>query len=289
MSTSCPPAALPVAELPAARTRPVLTAPAAPAARRRAPARGAVELLLLVALWGAYSLARLAAPDDVGEADATAQRLLAWERAVGLDVEAAANAWLGARPALEVAAAGVYASAHYVVTAAVLALLWWRRPEHYRRARRALLGATLVALACYVAVPTTPPRLLPGYTDSLAATADVGWWGSAASAPAGMGELTNQYAALPSMHVGWALWCALAVAPLLRRRWQRTVALGYPLLVTAVVVATANHWVLDAVGGVVLVLAAWALAGRRPGRAAAAVRAGAGGAPLRGRARSAGA
>lgn len=139
-----------------------------------------------------------------------------------------------------------------------LVLIWLYRihPEVYRSARRLLLAATVVALVWFGAMPTAPPRLLPvGYPDVLAQTAEWGWWGSAGSAPRGFGSLTNQYAAMPSMHVGWALWAGAAVALLHHRRAVRTAAAAYPALMTVVVVTTANHYVLDTLAGAAVVLA----------------------------------
>jgi hypothetical protein len=109
-----------------------------------------------------------------------------------------------------------------------------------------------------------PPRMLPGYVDTLAMTAQHGWWGSDASAPRGLGAMTNQLAAMPSLHVGWALWCAWVVFTLTRKRWVRIAALVYPLGTTLVVVGTANHYVLDAVGGALVMLIGIRLVGLRP-------------------------
>lgn len=240
----------------------------------RSPARLALrrEVALLAAVYGGYAVSRALVGGGEAAALDNAAQLLAAERAVGLDVEAAAARWLAGSTALSVAAAYVYASLHYTVTPAVLAWLWLRRPAHYASARSVLLLATAVALVCYWLVPVAPPRLLsPEHPDVLALTSGFGWWGAEASAPKGLGGLTNQYAALPSMHVGWAVWCGLVGARLARSRAARALAVGYPLLVAVVVVATANHWWVDVVAGAAVVGAA-ALAVRRlaPTRQAAA-------------------
>jgi hypothetical protein len=133
----------------------------------------------------------------------------------------------------------------------------------YRALRNGLTVATLLALVGYAVYPLMPPRMLSGYADVLAQTAGYGWWQTAAGAPRGAGGLTNQLAAMPSMHVGWAVWCALAASAMLRGRRGRALVWLYPLGSLAVVVATANHYVLDGVVGAALVLVCVAGARRR--------------------------
>ena len=220
-----------------------------------------VEVALIAALYAGYSLSRTLVDADPAVAVAHGEMLLAAERTLGLDVERGLVDWLVASTTLSVLAGYLYAALHYTVTPAVLVWLYRRRPEQYRTARLVLFAATAVALVCYFWVPTAPPRLLPdAYPDVLALTAQWGWWGTDASAPRGLGSLTNQYAALPSMHVGWAVWCGVMLAALARTRTVRVLGVGYPLLVTLVVVATGNHYLLDAAAGAALVLGFAALA-----------------------------
>ncbi len=134
-------------------------------------------------------------------------------------------------------------------------LLWTRarRPEIYPFARDVLVIATLIALACYWLVPLAPPRLIgAGFIDVMANYADFGWWGTHASAPPGTAPWTNEFAAFPSMHVGWAVWCGWMLYG-----WGtpafRALGVGYPLFATAVVVATGNHFTLDAVAGAAVI------------------------------------
>ena len=106
-------------------------------------------------------------------------------------------------------------------------------------------------------VPMAPPRLLDGYVDVLQLHAGAGWWGGEASAPRGLGGLTNQLAAFPSLHAGWALWVALVVRRHVQARGCAASAWAYAAGTAIVIVGTANHWVLDAVVGWILVAAAW--------------------------------
>ena len=224
-----------------------------------------LEIGLLAALYVAYSLGRLVGDTDRASALANAEALLAAERRLHLDVEAWANGVLHQHqgvPWLAVGTSYWYAVLHYLVTPAVL--VWAYRADRggYRVVRNALVLASAVGLVGFALLPMAPPRMLAGYTDTLAATSSYGWWGAQASAPRGLGELTNQLAAMPSLHVGWAVWCTWVVWRLTRHRLARALAVAYPAITTVVVVATANHYVLDAVAGALVVATGIAVATR---------------------------
>lgn len=222
--------------------------------RAHAGPRAAREVALLAVLYVGYSAARLVADSDPGRAIAHAHALLRLESLLHLDVEAWLNGLVSGVPALALAASYWYSALHYLVTPAVLVWAYRRHPGRYGRARTALVVATAVGLVGFVLLPTAPPRMLPGFHDTLAATAGDGWWSSDASAPKGLGGLTNELAAMPSLHVGWALWCAWVVGTLARRRWVRLAAVGYAVGTALVVVGTANHYLLDAVAGAAVVV-----------------------------------
>ncbi|MCW2771563.1 MAG: inositol phosphorylceramide synthase [Aeromicrobium sp.] len=226
-------------------------------------ATGLREVALLASLWIAYSASRLVADDDLDTARQRAASILHLEHLLHLDVEARLNHALTPITQVAVPMSYWYASLHYLVTPAVLVWLFSRHRADYSRARTALVIGSAIGLACYLLIPTAPPRLMPGgdYLDALARTAQLGWWSGHASAPAGLGHLTNELAAMPSLHVGWTVWVAWAV-------WRHTtttgraVAVTYALGTTLVVVATGNHWALDAVAGAVVVAAGVLLSGR---------------------------
>lgn len=225
--------------------------------------KAAIELGLLGLLYVVYSAGRLVADADLGAATAHAYDVLHIEAMLHLDVERYANQALGAVPLLALLGSYWYSLLHYVVTPAVLIWAYRSHPWHYRRVRNALVIGSAIGLIGFTLIPMAPPRMLPGYVDTLATTAQHGWWGGDASAPRGLGALTNQLAAMPSLHVGWALWCAWVVAMLARRRLVRIAAFAYPLGTTLVVIGTANHYVLDAVGGIAVMLVGMWLSGRR--------------------------
>ncbi len=236
--------------------------PWAARAARTGRVRWLRELALIAVLYVGYSVARLIGDADFHSAVVHARDLLALERLLHIDIEAPANAALAAWTPLAVLASYWYSLLHYVVTPAVLVWAYRRHHADYRRVRDALVLASAMGLVGFTLLPMAPPRMLPGFVDTLASTSSVGWWGGDASAPRGLGALTNQLAAMPSLHVGWAVWVAWVVVTHSTRRWVRVLAVAYPIGTTLVVVATANHYLLDAVAGAAGVAIAIRLSGR---------------------------
>ncbi|MFJ8231361.1 phosphatase PAP2 family protein [Streptomyces sp. NPDC094448] len=210
------------------------------------------ELALLALVYVAYSAGRLLARGDVSTAVDNGLAILRAERAVSLDFETPLNRLFTEHAEIGVPADFVYASLHYLVTPVVLVWLFRRRPLQYRAARTWLMVSTLLGLVGFTLMPTCPPRLLEaghGFVDTMAQYSSYGWWGAEASAPRGMGGFTNQYAAMPSLHVGWALWCGVMLWRFGRTPLLRTLGVAYPLVTVIVVMGTANHYFLDAVAG----------------------------------------
>lgn len=216
--------------------------------------RGLREIALIAALWVVYSLSRMLADDDLAAARRHASSILDLERSMHLDIETWVNHTVAPIAQIAVPMSFWYAALHYVVTPIVLAFVFFRHRSEYARARNAIVIGSAIGLVCYMLFPVAPPRLMPGshYLDVLAQTSHVGWWSQHASAPAGLGHITNELAAMPSLHVGWTVWVAWAL-------WQHTNVLGRALTcsyvagTTAVVIATGNHWLLDAVAGAAVV------------------------------------
>ena len=176
------------------------------------------------------------------------------ERWAHLDPEFALNRLLNSWDTISDVAGYYYSTCHFVVTPLVLIYLWWRHPQAYPRLRSALVITTAIGLLVFVTWPVAPPRFMAhGFTDTLVRYHIMGM-----SNPHGVTGLINQYAAMPSLHVGWAIWCAAAIVVTSRSRW-RHLAWLYPATTTFVVMATANHYLLDAAAGAALVLAAIAL------------------------------
>jgi hypothetical protein len=141
-----------------------------------------------------------------------------------------------------------YDTLHYLITPTVLAFVYLRHPLVYGRYRSALILASMAALVVFYALPVAPPRfVVPGVVDTLVVHHIFG-----TVATDGDQKWINDVAAMPSLHVGWALWCAFTVVGVLHSRW-RHVAWVYPLATTFVVLGTGNHYILDAVGGLAMV------------------------------------
>jgi PAP2 superfamily protein len=155
-----------------------------------------------------------------------------------------------------------YASLHFVVTIAVMVWLFVRRPHVYRGARTVLFSTTLFGLLGFYLYPLAPPRLLHqySYVDTLL---KFHTWGSLADPK--VAEHSNQFAAMPSLHIAWALWSGVTIYMCARRTWVRVAGLAYPFFTLAVIVGTANHFVIDALGGAIVLAAGfgvqWLLSG----------------------------
>ena len=173
-----------------------------------------------------------------------AASILHAEASLHLDLEPSLNTIVSAHHWLALGVADYYDNAHFVVTFAVLAWLWAARPGDYRRWRSVLVVSNLIGFAVFWAYPMAPPRMLPGFVDTVAASHAIGSWHSG-----GLAADANQYAAMPSLHLAWAAWSALAVWNTSRRRAVRTVAAIYPLLTAFAVIATANHLLVDSAAG----------------------------------------
>ncbi|MBC9725232.1 phosphatase PAP2 family protein [Streptomyces sp. TRM68367] len=223
-----------------------------PRTRTRTRLRWWTELPLILLLYGCYSAGRLLVRDDVAAAVDHGLAILHIEKVLRLNAEHPLNRLFTREPWLGIPADFWYASLHYLVTPAILIWLFRSRSAHYRAARTWLMTSTFIGLIGFTLLPTCPPRLLSpahGFVDTMAHYSSYGWWGADASAPRGLGGMTNQYAAMPSLHVGWALWCGVMLWRYGGTRPAKAAGVVYPLVTTIVVVGTANHYLLDAVAG----------------------------------------
>ena len=241
-----------------------------PVARFLHTARGAWwrEIFLIGVLYGAYELSRGLGNIDVGSALSNGREILHLEKVWHLSPERMLNQALSHAEVLAVAASYFYSVMHYVVTPIVLVWMYRKHHEHYGSARTALAISTGVGLIGYLLLPTAPPRMVngSGFRDTLADTSHWGWWGGEGSVPRGLGALTNQFAAMPSLHVGWAVWCGVLIAVYASRPWVRALGVAYPIVTTLVVMATGNHYLLDAIAGGVTMAAGALLAAALPRR-----------------------
>jgi hypothetical protein len=205
-----------------------------------------VELLAIAWLAFVYDLINNLAPLRMHVAIAHAQGVLNLERSLHLTPEATLDRWLAGHRTLGLLLSYYYDNAHFIVTFAVLGWLWWKRADIYPPLRNALVLVNVIGFAVFWLYPVAPPRMLHGFTDVVAASGAFGSWhtGSLASQ-------ANQYAAMPSLHIAWAVWCTLAIWQITRRPWVRVLAVLYPSVTAIAVLATGNHFLLDLLGGLV--------------------------------------
>ena len=169
------------------------------------------------------------------------------------------EAWLRdlttTHPLLDHAMSVYYALLHLTVPVTVLVWLWWRRPERYARARTTLFALTVGGLLIFWMFPVAPPRLVTPEAINALGTPAIAALDGTGGVSGAVSSMVNPYAAFPSLHVAWAAWCAWAVWANVRspRRWA---AWLYPLGTIIVVVGTANHYVIDVLGGLFLLLLA---------------------------------
>ena len=213
------------------------------------------EIVLIAVLYSAYEVSRGLGDVSFRAALSNGRAIFHLERMWHLDPERVLNEAISQATWIAVPASYFYSVMHYLVTPAVLVWMYRRHREHYAPARTALAISTAVGLIGYLLLPTAPPRMLAhsGLRDTLADTSGYGWWGGEGSVPRGFGGFTNQFAAMPSLHVGWAIWCGALIAMYARRRWVKALGIMYPVATTVVVMATANHYLLDAVAGAVVI------------------------------------
>jgi hypothetical protein len=242
------------------------------------------EALIVLVFYLVYSWTRnlfgsnqIAADGVPEQAFANAETIIRWELALGLYHEQSIQeAFLPYRWFIQLWNT-YYGTAHFFVTIVVFGVLFWKRPAVFAQWRNTLAAMTALAIVGFAFFPLMPPRLLDepcpaqvpadevsfggkcipsdlrgddgtfGFVDTLAEYG--GPWSFDSK---GMAAISNQYAAMPSLHIGWSTWCAIAMWPLLRRRWAKVAWLLYPMATLFCIIVTANHYWLDGVGGLVV-------------------------------------
>ena len=221
------------------------------------------DIAIIVVGYWIYTFGRNAIPEQAAIAFRHGRSIQHLQEWLGLDWELSVNHFVARTEWLAQTMDYYYATLHFVVTIAVMVWLFARRPHVYRGVRTALVAMTMFGLLGFYLYPTAPPRLLPqyGYVDTLV---KFHTWGSLADPS--IAQHSNQFAAMPSLHIAWAVWCAIAIWACARRRWVRWLGILYPFGTLTVIVGTANHFFLDAVGGVLIVALGfavqWLLSGR---------------------------
>lgn len=209
-----------------------------------------MEALTIAWLCWVYDAITNLAPLRLHAALAHGQSILRLERSLGIDPEHALDRWLAGHQTLGLLVSDYYDNAHFVVTLGLLGFLWWRRADIYRPLRNTLVLVNVLAFVVFWRFPVAPPRMLPGFVDVVASTHAIGSWHTGALA-----SQANQLAAMPSLHIAWAVWCTVVVWRICARRWVRALAVLYPFVTAFAVLATGNHYVLDLLGGLLTIAA----------------------------------
>jgi hypothetical protein len=249
------------------------------------------ELIYVVLVYAAYSGVRNQFGSGGGDVDPEpafnhGKAIIQLQRNIGLYFEDRLQRWY-----LDLPLNGLirfwniyYGLFHFVVVAIALVWMFRQAPERYRLWRNTLAFTTLLALVGFASFSLMPPRLLDdpgtyggcqiyaagqdlpeeageppcdqyGFVDTVA---EYGGWASFGSEE--LAAVSNQYAAMPSMHIGWSTWCALVLAPLVRRRWLRALVIAYPFFTLFDIMVTANHYWIDGVGGLICLGAGYLVA-----------------------------
>jgi hypothetical protein len=222
---------------------------------RAAARRWRIEILLFAGALVVYQLSRALVIGDTGDAIRNAWAIIDVEKATGIFFESSVQGWLLDNLHIAQILNHFYVWAHLPVTAAFFVWLYRRRNGAYRYVRNAFFVANGVALAVFVIFPVAPPRLIrsEGFTDTLSIISGIdlhagqlsGWF--------------NPFAAVPSMHFGYALMVGVVAAILIKSWPLRAMVLLYPVLVFITIVGTANHYVIDAIAGGAVMATAFAV------------------------------
>ena len=215
------------------------------------------ELLIAAVGYGVYTLVRnlqgrATRPADYQRALSNARRVIGVERWAHLFQERWIQTTFLKVPWLVRGFDSFWAIAHFVVTASVVVWLIRWHPDRYRPLRTALALITGVGLVCFAVFPTVPPRLLPASYGIVDTWVKVG--GIATRNPPRIERISDPFAAMPSLHLAWAVWCAAALVPAMKRPVTKALAGTYPVVTLIAVLATGNHFLLDTMAGIALAL-----------------------------------
>jgi len=211
------------------------------------------QFSILLACYVAYDMARIAVRGREALAMANAQGIINAEKALHLYVEPYIQTMASHVHALVVFMDWFYGSIHIPATILVLVWIYLYRHETFAFFRNVFLTMNALAMTIFAILPVAPPRLVP-----TSGVVDTAYLYSTSNYHSGvMSFVTNQYAALPSLHIGYALFLCLAVCLLTSNRLARVLAAVYPVVVLAAIVITGNHYLIDALAGVIVLVVAF--------------------------------
>jgi PAP2 superfamily len=214
-----------------------------------------VEVATLAALYGIYEIVRGQGHATLPTAREHTDEIVALERHLHVFGERAVQHAAHDLPGLPTLLGAAYITLHFLGTAVFLVWLHRRHREHFPLVRNTLVAATGIALAIYLLYPVAPPRLAAlGFVDTVTHSAKVNLSSDA------LGSLYNPFAAVPSLHFGYALLVGIAVARIAPGRISQVIGWSYPAVMLLVIVATGNHFFFDAFAGAIAIAAGFAVA-----------------------------
>jgi hypothetical protein len=221
------------------------------------PYRGAVEIAALFALYAAYEVVRGFGSPSFDAARAHSDAIVSLERRLHVFAESGIQDWASSIPLLPGVLGLAYITLHVAATSAVLVWVYRSRRAHFALVRTSLVISTAISLIVYVLYPAAPPRLAGlGFADTVTEQAHVNLSSDV------LGSFYNPFAAVPSLHFGYALLVGFVVARLARNRMARAAGAFYPAFMLFTIVATGNHFVFDAAAGGIVTAAGFMVARR---------------------------
>jgi PAP2 superfamily len=211
--------------------------------------------LIMLAMYAVYDVSRAVVVGREAAAMANGLFFLNLEKAMGIYVEPWVQSHISASPAAMSFMVWAYGALHLPLIMGILVWVFTQRRSQWKLIRNWFLGLNFMALLLYFLLPTAPPRMI--FT---AGIVDMSYMHGKRPAIYENGLLSNPFAAMPSLHFAYALFIALVVFMLVRQGWLRWGGFLYPALMLVVIVATGNHFIVDAFGSALVVAAAWALA-----------------------------
>jgi hypothetical protein len=220
--------------------------------RSRYGAQMLVEIGIVAGLLMTYRYIRTLNRTDLGTAFSNARDIIRFESWLGLPFEDDLQRFLLDHPSLIKLLNHYYVWFHFPAAIALLLWLYLRHSEVYRSFRNLMAFSTFTGLIIHLLFPLAPPRMMDGFVDTMAR------YGPEIYSENPLEGAANQIAAMPSLHFAWAMIEAIAVVSALRSRW-RWVIIVHPVLMTLAIIATANHWWIDAAAAAFLVIVGIAL------------------------------
>ena len=211
--------------------------------------------LIMLALYAVYDVSRAVVVGREATAMANGLFFLNLEKAMHIYVEPWVQSHISSIPGAMGFMVWAYGALHLPLIMGAMVWVFTQRRSQWKLIRNWFLGINFLAVLMYFLLPTAPPRMI--FTSGIV---DMSYMYGKRPAILENGFLANPFAAMPSLHFAYALFIALVVFMLARQRWLRWGGFLYPALVLVVIVATGNHFIVDALGSVLVVATAWALA-----------------------------